>query len=238
MTGALSSSPDLWHFADRQFKVGSYHSAERGCWCYELSEAGSVHARHDHLEVLIPDPPSTSGPPVPRAERAVFAAYGSWTVPWPVLHHFLGAIRADGDRTGDPSLSMRSAWAEAKRERSPMSGRRSADAWVVAPATNPVPPDLGAGDLELVLAGAGATPIELIRRIRQITGFGLLDTRALLETCPSVVVTGLSTAQAAELRETLQTAGRSTDRVRGGAPRHRRVREVTDSADGSAEPSR
>ncbi|BCJ64880.1 hypothetical protein GCM10009779_61380 [Polymorphospora rubra] len=127
VTGELSSSPDLWRFADRQFEVDSYHSAERGCWCYELSEAGDVHARHDHLEVLIPDLPSTSGPPVPWAERAVFTAYGSWTLPWPVLHHFLEVIRH------------------------------------------------------------------------------------LLETCPSVVVTGLSTAQASELRETLRTAGATVD---------------------------
>jgi hypothetical protein len=62
------------------------------------------------------------------------------------------------------------------------------------PVLEGVPPDFGTEDLELVLVAPGPTPIELIKRIRQITGFGLMDSRALLETCPSVVVTGLSEA--------------------------------------------
>jgi large subunit ribosomal protein L7/L12 len=89
----------------------------------------------------------------------------------------------------------------------------------MVPASNPAPPDFGAGRRELVLVEAGSTPIELIKRIREITGFGLLDSRALLESCPSVVVTGLDEAQAAGLGEALRSAG-ATIEIRSGKITH------------------
>lgn len=82
---------------------------------------------------------------------------------------------------------------------------------MIPPATNPPPPDLGAGNQELVLLAAGSTPINLLRQIRQITGFGLLDARDLLQTCPSIIVTGLDQPQADDLLQTLRNAGATAE---------------------------
>jgi large subunit ribosomal protein L7/L12 len=83
--------------------------------------------------------------------------------------------------------------------------------WAVEPASNPAPPDFGIGGLELVLINPGSTPIQLIRTIREITGFGLMDSRVLLDTCPSVVITGLSEDRAVELRRALESAGAAAE---------------------------
>jgi ribosomal protein L7/L12 len=83
--------------------------------------------------------------------------------------------------------------------------------WMVPPASNTGPPDAGTGGLALVLVSAGPTPIGLIKKIREITGLGLMDTRALLETCPSVVITGMTEADAALVRRTLEWAGATTE---------------------------
>jgi large subunit ribosomal protein L7/L12 len=82
---------------------------------------------------------------------------------------------------------------------------------MVPPASNTGPPDAGTGGLALVLVSAGPTPIGLIKKIREITGLGLTETRALLETCPSIVITGLSEADAAVARRALESAGATTE---------------------------
>ena len=212
VTGDLSSSLNSWRFADRAFEVDSYHFADRDSWCYELYEADSADTRNDYIDVCIPNLQPAGGPFVPAtAGHAVFTAHGSWPVPWLVFRHFLDAVAASGDIVDDPLFSTKSPWEEAGLGPSAIGGRRAENVWVVPPASNPAPPDFGAGDLELVLVAPGPTPIELIRRIRQITGFGLMDSRALLETCPSVVVTGLSEAQTADLRDALRSAGATAD---------------------------
>jgi len=83
--------------------------------------------------------------------------------------------------------------------------------WTVPPASNTGPPDAGSGGLALVLVSAGPTPIGLIKKIREITGLGLMDTRTLLETCPSIVISGLSEADAALARSALESAGATTE---------------------------
>jgi ribosomal protein L7/L12 len=77
----------------------------------------------------------------------------------------------------------------------------------VPPASNPEPPDAGTGDLTIVLIDEGPTPIKLIRELRRLTGCGLMDARALVESRPSVVMTGLSATEAASVRQSLQAAG-------------------------------
>jgi ribosomal protein L7/L12 len=83
--------------------------------------------------------------------------------------------------------------------------------WMVPPATRTGPPDAGTGSFALVLVSAGPAPIGLIKKIREITGHGLMDTRALLETCPSIVITGLSEADAALACAALESAGAITE---------------------------
>ncbi len=67
-------------------------------------------------------------------------------------------------------------------------------------------PDAGTGDLTVVLFNPGLTPIEQIRELRRLTGYGLMAARALLEGRLSVVVTGPSAPDAAEVRQSLEAA--------------------------------
>ncbi len=77
----------------------------------------------------------------------------------------------------------------------------------VPTASRPELLNAGTGGLAVVLVDEGPTPIELIRQIRQLTGWGLMDTRTLLAARPSVVMTGLSAADAAEIGRSLEAAG-------------------------------
>lgn len=77
----------------------------------------------------------------------------------------------------------------------------------VPAASNPDPPNAGTGGLAVALVAVGPTPVELIRTIRYFTGYGLMDTRAILTTLPSVVMTGLSATDAASIAGSLEAAG-------------------------------
>jgi ribosomal protein L7/L12 len=224
VTGDLALSCNSWRFADRAFEVNSYRFGEHDCWCYELYEVNSADTENNYVDVCIPDLQPVGGPFVPAgAERATFTAHGSLALPWPVFRHFLDAVEASGDVEGAPAMIGRHAESKRSAERveEPLGAAECAVSEVgrgdaenlrtVARASNPAPPDFGSGDLELVLIAPGPTPIALIRKIREITGFGLMDGRALLEACPSVVVTGLSELRAAELRDALESAGAMAD---------------------------
>jgi ribosomal protein L7/L12 len=77
----------------------------------------------------------------------------------------------------------------------------------VPTASSPELRNAGTGALAVVLVDEGPTPIELIRRIRQLTGWGLMDSRTLLAARPSAVMTGLSAADAAAVGRSLEAAG-------------------------------
>lgn len=77
----------------------------------------------------------------------------------------------------------------------------------IPPASNPPPPHAGTGAVSLLLIDGGLTPIALIRELRRLTGFGLMDARALLADVPSIVMTGLSPADAEQARQAIEAAG-------------------------------
>jgi hypothetical protein len=96
VVGDLSLSLNAWHFAGRSFEVNSFHFAEHDCWCYELYELHPEDAANDYLEVRVPDLRPAEGPFVPAPlEQITIHAHGEFAVPWPVLCHFLSAIRGD-----------------------------------------------------------------------------------------------------------------------------------------------
>ena len=81
----------------------------------------------------------------------------------------------------------------------------------VPAASHPDPPDAGTGSLSVALISAGPTPIALIRQIRILTGYGLMDARALVAALPAVVMTGLEPAAAAEIGHTPEAAGATVE---------------------------
>jgi len=89
----------------------------------------------------------------------------------------------------------------------------SAQATVVAAA--------GAGDagaaeeekteFDVVLTGAGAKKINVIKVVRQITGLGLKEAKAAVEETPTVIKEGVSKEEAEELKKQLEEAGASVE---------------------------
>jgi len=89
----------------------------------------------------------------------------------------------------------------------------SAQATVVAAA--------GAGDagaaaeeqteFDVVLTGAGAKKINVIKVVRAITGLGLKEAKAAVEETPSTLKEGVSKEEAEDLKKQLEEAGASVE---------------------------
>jgi large subunit ribosomal protein L7/L12 len=62
-------------------------------------------------------------------------------------------------------------------------------------------------EFTVVLKGAGAQKIQVIKVIREITGLGLKDAKDLVDGAPKDVKTGVSKAEAQEIAEKLKASG-------------------------------
>ena len=60
---------------------------------------------------------------------------------------------------------------------------------------------------DIVLANAGANKINVIKEIRAITSLGLAEAKALVESAPKSVKTGVKKEEAAEIKKKLEAAG-------------------------------
>ena len=62
-------------------------------------------------------------------------------------------------------------------------------------------------EFTVVLADKGATPINVIKEVRAITGLGLKEAKDLVEGAPKTVKDGVSKDEAADLKKKLEAAG-------------------------------
>jgi large subunit ribosomal protein L7/L12 len=62
-------------------------------------------------------------------------------------------------------------------------------------------------EFTVVLKGAGAQKIQVIKVIRELTGLGLKDAKDLVDGAPKDVKTGVSKAEAADIAEKLKASG-------------------------------
>lgn len=62
-------------------------------------------------------------------------------------------------------------------------------------------------EFTVVLAEKGASPINVIKEVRAITGLGLKEAKDLVEGAPKTVKDGVSKDEAAELKKKLEAAG-------------------------------
>jgi large subunit ribosomal protein L7/L12 len=62
-------------------------------------------------------------------------------------------------------------------------------------------------EFTVVLSEKGATPINVIKEVRAITGLGLKEAKDLVEGAPKTVKEGISKDEAAELKKKLEAAG-------------------------------
>ena len=62
-------------------------------------------------------------------------------------------------------------------------------------------------EFTVVLAEKGATPINVIKEVRAITGLGLKEAKDLVEGAPKTLKDGISKDEAAEIKKKLEDAG-------------------------------
>lgn len=62
-------------------------------------------------------------------------------------------------------------------------------------------------EFDVVLADAGANKINVIKEVRAITGLGLVEAKALVESAPKAVKEGVSKDEAQKMKEVLEKAG-------------------------------
>jgi large subunit ribosomal protein L7/L12 len=66
-------------------------------------------------------------------------------------------------------------------------------------------------EFDVVLAGAGANKIQVIKAIREITGLGLKEAKDLVEAAPKTVKEQVSKADAEEMKKKLTEAGATVE---------------------------
>lgn len=66
-------------------------------------------------------------------------------------------------------------------------------------------------EFTVILAGAGAQKIQVIKEVRGITGLGLKEAKDLVDGAPKPVKEGVSKEEAAQMKEKLEAAGATVE---------------------------
>lgn len=66
-------------------------------------------------------------------------------------------------------------------------------------------------EFDVVLKDAGAQKIQVIKVVREITGLGLKDAKAVVDGAPKEVKTGVAKDEAEEMKKKLEEAGASVE---------------------------
>lgn len=66
-------------------------------------------------------------------------------------------------------------------------------------------------EFDVILKDAGATKIQVIKAVRELTGLGLKDAKALVDGAPKEVKTGVAKADAEAMKAKLEEAGATVE---------------------------
>lgn len=66
-------------------------------------------------------------------------------------------------------------------------------------------------EFSVILTGAGDKKIQVIKEVRAVTGLGLKEAKDLVEGAPKPVKTGISKAEAEDLKSKLESAGATVE---------------------------
>ena len=66
-------------------------------------------------------------------------------------------------------------------------------------------------EFNVVLANAGANKIAVIKAVREITGLGLVEAKAMVDGAPSTIKEGVPTKEAKEMEAKLKEAGATVE---------------------------
>lgn len=84
-------------------------------------------------------------------------------------------------------------------------GVSAAAAVVAGPAAGPAAEEKDSFDLELT--AAGATPIQVIKAVKEVLGLGLKEAKDLVDGAPSMVKQGMKKDEAEALKKKIEDAG-------------------------------
>ena len=62
-------------------------------------------------------------------------------------------------------------------------------------------------EVDVILAEAGASKINVIKAVRELTGLGLKEAKDLVEGAPKAIKEGISKEEAADIKKKLEDAG-------------------------------
>lgn len=66
-------------------------------------------------------------------------------------------------------------------------------------------------EFDVILKDVGAQKIQVIKAVREITGLGLKDAKAIVDGAPKGVKTGVAKAEAEEMKKKLEEAGATVE---------------------------
>ena len=66
-------------------------------------------------------------------------------------------------------------------------------------------------EFDVELTDAGASKIQVIKAVREITGLGLIDAKGLVDGAPGVIKEAVSKEEAEEIKEKIEAAGGSVE---------------------------
>ena len=82
---------------------------------------------------------------------------------------------------------------------------------MVAGAAAAAPAEEEKTEFDVILTSAGASKMGVIKLVKDVTGLGLKDAKALVDGAPKAVKEGISKADAEELKKKLEEAGASVE---------------------------
>lgn len=82
---------------------------------------------------------------------------------------------------------------------------------VAAPAEGGAAAEEAKSEFDVVLTSAGASKIPVIKAVREATGLGLKEAKAIVDGAPATVKEAVPTADAEALKEALEAAGATVE---------------------------
>ena len=82
---------------------------------------------------------------------------------------------------------------------------------VAAPAEGGAAAEAAKTEFDVILASAGQQKIQVIKAVREATGLGLKEAKAVVDGAPAPVKEGISEADANALKEALEAAGATVE---------------------------
>ena len=92
-----------------------------------------------------------------------------------------------------------------------MEEKFGVSAVAAAPAAGAVAGGEEKSDFDVVLASAGDKKINVIKVVRELTGLGLKEAKAMVDGAPATVKEGVAKAAAEEMKAKLEEAGASVE---------------------------